>query len=80
MVNSTRPDNTVTRFQKRWPSYAEFAADAGVNYGTAQVWRHRNSIPGDYDLHIAHGAARRGLGSVDAVLVELANMRVKVKS
>lgn len=61
----------VTHFQKLWPSYSEFAADAGVEYGTAQLWRHRNSIPTDYWPAILKGAEARGLDVSIGLLFEL---------
>ena len=70
-----REVNDATAFQQRWPSYRAFAEDAGVSYGTAQQWRYRNSINADHDESIAVGAVRRGIGTYEAILAELANMR-----
>jgi hypothetical protein len=80
MNTTTLPDegrkvNDATLFQRRWPTYSDFAADAGVSYVTAQQWRYRNSIPGEYDEAIGVAAVRRGLATYEATLAELANMR-----
>ena len=46
------------------PSIRSFADDIGVPYGTAQIWKHRNSIPPEYwDLVVA-AAERRGLDGI----------------
>lgn len=60
MPKHTIPEN-VKSFQKLWPSYSDFAADAGVEYVTAQLWRYRNSIPTDHWPAILKGAEARGL-------------------
>lgn len=73
----TRQPNEVTAFQKRWASFQDFADGASVSYGLAQQWRHRNSIPAEYDFAIATDAARRGVGAFDAILAELAKMRAR---
>jgi hypothetical protein len=79
VVNRKAPImNDAEELQSRWPSFAEFASGAGVSTGTAQVWRHRDSIPGRYHFAIATDAARRGLGTFDAILSELAKMKSKV--
>lgn len=57
-------DNAVTLLQKRWPSYSDFAADAGVEYVTAQLWRYRGSIPPDYWPSIVRGADARQIEGV----------------
>ena len=71
----TRQTGEVSRFQSRWPSFEDFASGAGVTYGTAQQWRLRDSLPAAYDFAIATDAAKRGVGSFDAILAELAKMR-----
>jgi hypothetical protein len=46
------------------PSIRTFADDVGAPYGTAQIWKHRNSIPPDcWDVVVA-AAKERGLLSV----------------
>lgn len=46
------------------PSIRTFADDVGVAYGTAQIWKHRNSIPPEYwDLVVA-AAERRGIDGI----------------
>jgi hypothetical protein len=72
---SEKEVNEITAFQRRWPSYGAFAEDAGVSYGTAQQWRFRNSINAEHDQRIALGAVRRGIGTYESVLAELATMR-----
>lgn len=75
ILDEERKVNDATAFQRRWPSYRDFATDAGVSYVTAQQWRYRNSIPGEYDEVIGVAAVRRGLASYESTLAELASMR-----
>lgn len=79
MVKRTPIPNEVTRFQKRWPSFEDFASDAGVTYGAAQQMRRRNSITPAYFTAIAEGAARRGIGAKTKILNELLTMKSKKK-
>jgi hypothetical protein len=48
----------------KWPSLPEFAADLGVQYGTAKQWKRRSSIPDNYWLHVVGAAAARDFAGV----------------
>lgn len=55
---------TFTQVIDRWPSLQDFASDARVKYGTAQVMRFRNSIDASHWLEIVSAAQRRGYADV----------------
>ena len=44
-----------------WPSISEFAADLGVGYGHARIWKHRRSVPVDYWQAVEDRARERGI-------------------
>lgn len=48
----------------RWPSLRDFADDIGVDYVTAQVMRHRDSIADRHWLRVVSAASDRGLDGV----------------
>lgn len=43
-----------------WPSLSEFAADIGVEYGTAKAMRRRSSIPPQHWVAVVKAAEARG--------------------
>lgn len=47
-----------------WPSLSAFAADLGVQYGTAKAMRRRGSIPATYWAAVVSKAALRGVRGV----------------
>jgi hypothetical protein len=47
-----------------WPSLSEFAADLGIEYGTAKAMRRRGSIPSEYWVAVVKNAERRDLADV----------------
>lgn len=47
-----------------WPSLSAFAADLGIQYGTAKAIRRRNSIPAEYWLLAVAKADGRGIAGV----------------
>lgn len=49
---------------KAWPSLSEFAADVGVEYGTAKQWCRRNSIPPVHWLTVCEAAQARGMEDI----------------
>ena len=48
----------------RWPSLADFAADAGVSFNTAKMMRYRASIHARHWPKIVAAAAKRGIKAV----------------
>ncbi|KQT54591.1 hypothetical protein ASG43_03125 [Aureimonas sp. Leaf454] len=48
----------------KWPSLADFAADIGVEYGTAKQMRRRDSVAGRYWLTMQEAAKRRAISDV----------------
>lgn len=48
----------------RWPSLTDFAADLGVEYGTAKAMRKRSSIPSRYWVTVVSKACDRGIAGV----------------
>jgi hypothetical protein len=48
----------------RWPSLRVFAEDIGVDYVTAQVMRHRDSISDKHWLRVVSAAEARGIDGV----------------
>jgi hypothetical protein len=70
--------NSFVDLIDRWPSIEQFASDAGVRYGTAQVMKFRDSIHPRYWQRIVEGAQRRGFEDVNAdVLADLAAKRAQ---
>lgn len=55
---------THTEIINLWPSLGSFAADLGVEYGTAKAMRRRGSIPASYWAVVVSKAALRGLQGV----------------
>jgi hypothetical protein len=51
----------------RWPSLTDFAADLGVEYGTAKQMRRRDSIAARYWLGMEQAAKRRGIEGVTVI-------------
>ncbi|OJU37177.1 MAG: hypothetical protein BGN94_08175 [Rhizobiales bacterium 68-8] len=47
-----------------WPTLADFAADIGVEYGTAKAMRRRSSVPSEYWLSMVRSADGRGIAGV----------------
>lgn len=73
---SAQSVNDVAELAALWPSFTEFAKDAGVGFGTAHQWRLRNRIKVDYWPAIIDGARRRGIEGVSADrLMEIASDR-----
>jgi hypothetical protein len=56
-----------------WPSLRSFAEDIGVDYGTAQVMKHRDSVSDKYWLQMVEAAAERRISGV--TLERLAEMK-----
>jgi hypothetical protein len=57
---------TVSDIISKWPSLAEFAADAGVSYEAAKKMRSRNSIPVEHWPAIISGASDREIEGVSS--------------
>lgn len=55
-----------------WPSLSEFAADLGVEYGTAKAMRKRNSIPSRYWVTVVSKACDRGIAGVTYEVLAMA--------
>lgn len=47
-----------------WPSIGDFAADLGVEYGTAKAMRRRSSIPPEYWLSMVAASSARGIKGI----------------
>lgn len=47
-----------------WPSLSLFAADLGVQYGTAKAMRRRGKIPPEYWVRLCARARERGIEGV----------------
>lgn len=47
-----------------WPSLSDFAADLGIEYGTAKAMRRRSSIPSEYWLTMVRTAETREIAGV----------------
>jgi hypothetical protein len=58
--------DTVADLAARWPTFAAFADDAGVEWATAHQWRLRNRIPPDHWPAIIAAAHERGFSDVTA--------------
>lgn len=63
---------THSEIISQWPSLSEFAADIGVEYGTAKAMRRRSSIPPQYWVTIVAKAAERGVKGVTYEALALA--------
>lgn len=50
----------------RWPSPSirTFADDLGVAYVTAQMWKHRNSVPVEHWDRVIGAANKRGIDGI----------------
>lgn len=48
MITVMAKITSVEQLQSKWPTFAAFARDVGVEWGTAQQWRLRGSIPPKY--------------------------------
>lgn len=53
-----------TQIIKLWPSLSDFAADLGVEYGTAKAMKRRGSIPSRRWTEVVNAAHARGYRSV----------------
>jgi hypothetical protein len=60
---------TFTDVINLWPSLGEFAEDIGVNYVTAQVMKHRDSINSRHWLNVVKAAEARGFEQVTVELL-----------
>lgn len=60
----TSPCMTHADLINLWPSLADFAADIGVEYGTAKAMRRRSSIPSEYWLAMVRSADVRTIAGV----------------
>ena len=65
---------THTQIISLWPSLSDFAADLGIQYGTAKAMRRRGSIPASYWASVVATAKARNLTGV--TLEVLANAKV----
>lgn len=59
------------------PFLRTFSEDVGVPYGTAQIWRHRNSIPADCWDDVVEAAVRRGIKGVTLELLQAGAVKRK---
>lgn len=57
---------TVADLAARWPTFAAFADDVGVEWATAHQWRLRNRIPPVYWPALIAAAHRLGFADVTA--------------
>ncbi len=58
--------DTVSDLAARWPTFAAFADDVGVEWATAHQWRLRNRIPPVYWPALINAAKGRGFDDVTA--------------
>lgn len=61
---------SVSDLQGLWPDFRTFAEDIGVKAGTAQQWRVRDRIPGEYWHHIVAKAKARAIRGVTFEVLE----------
>lgn len=60
----------IHELQSSWPDFQSFADDLGVRAGTAQQWRVRDKVPGEYWHKIVEKAAARKIRGVTFDLLE----------
>ena len=58
------PMDTVADLAARWPTFAAFADDVGVEWATAHQWRLRNRIPPAHWVAVINAAQARGFDDV----------------
>lgn len=68
----TLPDMSHTPIIDKWPSLSDFAADLGIQYGTAKAMRRRGSIPADRWVEVVEKAKARKLKGVSLEALALA--------
>lgn len=69
--------DTFTSIIDRWPSLQDYADDIGVQYVTAQLMRHRNSIASKHWKAVVGGAEKRQIEGVTLeALAEIAALSV----
>lgn len=56
--------DTFSSIIDRWPSLQDYADDIGVQYVTAQLMRHRNSIASNHWKAVVGGAEKRRIEGV----------------
>lgn len=56
--------DTFAKLIARWESIGAFADDVGVPYGTAQMWKFRNSIHPRHWTDVVKAARMRGFDDV----------------
>ena len=59
------------------PFLRTFSDDVGVSYGTAQIWKHRNSIPADCWDDVVEAATKRGIEGVTLEILQATAIKGK---
>ena len=75
MFSAMSKITSAEQLQSKWPTFAAFARAVGVEWGTAQQWRLRGSIPPKYWAAIVAAAEADKIKGV--TINALLDMRTK---